>query len=345
MIPSLLSVFLDYQCNFYCGHCSVGSSPKTKFPMPKAVLEKGITEFSSIPSAKIVVFTGGEATLRWDMLKYGIKLAKEMGLLTRLVSNSWWARSIERAKEKLEELKEVGLDEFNTSYDAYHAQFVSLEYPLNAVQAALETGFKGRVALSVILDKERRWSADKVRAALAERLGVSPSTLGEWVKVIEDLPTPTGTGEELGTWEDGGIKTEVGCPEIVKTISLHPNGDVRACCGHAVFYTPHLTLGNLYRETLKEILSRAQKNIIYWWIHTRGPRGILKNLEVDGNYHSICHACQVLLTQHTSEMLAYVRENRETVLADIADPQNFKKYLEIIKKHREDLSKSLGIEL
>ena len=64
MIPSLFSVFLDYQCNFECAHCSVGSSPRSKFPMETGILEKFFDELPKIKSGRVVVFTGGEVTLK-----------------------------------------------------------------------------------------------------------------------------------------------------------------------------------------------------------------------------------------------------------------------------------------
>ena len=56
----------------------------------------------------MIVFTGGEATLRWKDLLEGIRYATELGFLTRLVTNAHWANREDMAQEKLLALIEAG---------------------------------------------------------------------------------------------------------------------------------------------------------------------------------------------------------------------------------------------
>src|SRR5579883_3034626 len=111
MIPILFSFFLDYQCNFECAHCSVGSNPRAKMPMKPEVFDSFFAQIRSVPSARILVFTGGETTLRLPQLLRGLTLAREAGLRTRVVSNAWWAKSEDEALTYLRRLKDHGLDE------------------------------------------------------------------------------------------------------------------------------------------------------------------------------------------------------------------------------------------
>ncbi len=345
MLPSLFSIFLDYKCNFWCNHCSVGSSPRTVMPMPRELLIKILTEMREVPSAKVVVFTGGEATLRKDLLLEGIALAKQGGYLTRVVSNGWWAQTPERARAMVRELQNAGLDELNTSYDDFHAPFASIECVINLVQAAMEAGL--RVGLGVIVDKDATWNAITVRSALCERLGMDIEELERRVAILDDYPTPAGTGEGLDVEGlDAGDKLNVGCNEAMKTISLHPNGMVKACCGHAMFYAHDLTIGNLYEEHLSDILKRSQQNLIYWWVHMLGPKRILDKLGVEGTYTSICHACQVLFTEHRQEMLEYLKEHRDEVLQnDILLGDNIKRISQVFVRRKDEiLSKMRMVE-
>lgn len=316
MLSSLFTIFLDYRCNFACQHCSVGSSPKTVYPMPRELLLQALVELREVPSAKVVVFTGGEPTLRKELLLEGLRWAKEGGFLTRVVTNAWWARTPERAASFVDELKAAGLDELNTSYDDFHAPFVGLDPIANAVRAALDADL--RVGMGVIVDENAVFNAKRVREELARRLDVTEAQLkSPKLAVLEDYPTPSGSGEGLDVSNlDAGDKLDMGCPEMMKTISIHPNGTVKACCGHVMFYEPDLTLGSLEDDPLPVIVERGLHNLLYWWIHMLGPKRILEKLGVEGTYTSICHACGVLLGEHREKLLDYLKHHRDEVLTD-----------------------------
>jgi len=312
MRPSLFSVFLDYWCNFECKHCSVGSSPTTIMPMPREILEKAFAGLAQVPSAKVVVFTGGEPTLRMEMLEEGIRMARERGLLARIVTNGWWASSPEKAHGVVARLRAAGLDEINTSYDDYHAPFMKFSRIVNLVRAALAHDL--RIGMGVILANDAVFDAAEIRARLAKGLEMPEDELKGRVHILEDRPTPTGNGKDL----DVSAMAEndhalIGCPQILSTVSLHPNGGVKACCGHAMFYAPDLTLGNLHDEPLPDILARSGHNLLYWWIHMAGPKKILREIGVEGNHPHICHACNDLLTTHRAKVLDHLEKNRNAI--------------------------------
>jgi MoaA/NifB/PqqE/SkfB family radical SAM enzyme len=312
MRPSLFSVFLDYWCNFECKHCSVGSSPKTIMPMPREILEKAFAGLAQVPTAQVVVFTGGEPTLRMEMLEEGIRMTKERGLLARVVTNGWWASSPEKAAEVVGRLRAAGLDEMNTSYDDFHAPFMKFSRIVNLVRASLAAGLQ--IGMGVILDNDATFDASEVRRRLAEGLDVAEDALKGRVHILEDRPTPTGNGKDLDVSRMAENEHAlVGCPQIMSTVSLHPNGGVKACCGHAMFYAPDLTLGNLNDEGLPEILDRTGKNLLYWWIHMAGPKKILHELGVEGNHPHMCHACNDLLTTHRGKLLEHLEKNKNTI--------------------------------
>ena len=315
MQASLFSVFLDYWCNFECKHCSVGSSPRTIMPMPREILERAFEGLKSVPSARVVVFTGGEPTLRLDMLLEGIRMAKERGLRARVVTNGWWASSPAKARDMVAKLKGAGLDEMNTSYDDFHEPFAKFNRIVNLVRAAREAALP--VGMGVIGDTQARWNAATVQAALAEGLGVAPEDLRDHVTVLDDCPAPTGTGSGIDVSSmDAGDKLDLGCSEVMKTVSIHPNGGVKACCGHAQFYAKDLTVGNLNDEPLDAILRRSQGNILYWWLHMAGPKRILERLGVTGQYSHTCHACNELLTTHRGKLMEYLARNKDDVMAN-----------------------------
>lgn len=315
MLATLFSVFLDYQCNFSCSHCSVGSNPHTKFPMARETLLNFFEQLKDIPTRKVVVFTGGEATIHKDLLLEGIRLSHAQGCRTRLVSNGWWAKSRRKAIDYVRVLKEAGLDELNTSYDDYHEPFIGIEKIAHLIHGALQNDLA--VGLGVIVDKAARWDQNRIAEALCSELSLTREELLARVTIVYDYPTPSGSGDQLDvSGLDAGAKLDLGCPEIIKTLSIHPNGGVKACCGHVMFYSKDLALGNLNEEPLAHIVARAQKNLLYWWVQMTGPKRILEKLGVRADYASICHACQDLLVNHRDELRAYLKEHPQEIFTD-----------------------------
>jgi hypothetical protein len=69
-----------------------------------------------------------------------------------------------------------------------------------------------------------------------------------------------------------------------------------------------------------------------------GPKRILEKLGVQGNYASICHACQVLLTQHREEMLEYIKTHRsEVLLDDIAFSDKLKSLSQVVVAQKDGM--------
>ncbi len=342
MIPGLLSVFLDYRCNFACQHCSVGSSPKTIFPMPDDVLDAALSGVADVPSLRVVVFTGGEPTMRKGVLLASIARAKELGVITRIVTNAWWASTPEKADRWVGELRDAGLDELSTSWDDFHAPFAQFECVVNAVRAALAAGI--RVALATINDRDATYSGATVRAAIADALETTVDEIDNLLFLVDDNPTPSGTAKDLDvSGMPNDSKLEIGCREVVHTLSVHPDGSVKACCGHEQFYAPDLTIGNLREETFAAIAARAQQNLLYWMIHSVGPKRMLEQLGVEGEYASICHACGVLLHEHRDELMDYLAANRDDVFVrDILFSDNVKRLAGVVARRKQEVLDTIG---
>ena len=193
MIPSLFSVFLDYQCNYSCQHCSVGSSPKTKLKMTDEVFDRFFEGLKEVKRVRCVVFTGGEATLHPELLLEGIRRSKALGVRTRIVSNAWWAKTPAAAVSFLEPFVDAGLDELNTSWDDYRLPFTTFDRIINVALAARE--MKLLMGIGVIREPGAQWDERRVKTELAQGLRVSECELDRNVAVVCDYPTPSGSGE------------------------------------------------------------------------------------------------------------------------------------------------------
>ena len=309
--------------------------------MPRDILERAFAGLKDVPSARVVVFTGGEPTLRMEMLLEGIRMTRERGLLCRVVTNGWWASSDEKADDMLAQLCAAGLDELNTSYDDFHEPFMRIGRIVRLVRAARKRNL--RVGMGVIGDATSTYNGAVIRQTLLTELGLSPQELDASVSLLDDGPAPTGSGSDLDVSAiDAADKLDIGCPEVLKTVSLHPNGTVKACCGHAMFYAPDLTVGNLLEEELPHILKRTQGNVLYWWLHMHGPKRILERLGVQGRYSHICHACNELLTTHRPALMAHLQEHKHDImLNDVLLSDNVRSAARLLVKRRGDLEADL----
>jgi MoaA/NifB/PqqE/SkfB family radical SAM enzyme len=285
--------------------------------MSQSTLDSALAQIEKTPNVKVLVFTGGEPTLKGVKLLNAIERGSKMGLVTRLVTNSWWATTQEKANECVNKLKNAGLTEINTSFDDYHAKFVSIGNICRFTKAALDNHLA--VAIATVVDSYSKIDSDFVKVKIGEYLGMTTDELMTKVVFMEDLPSLNGRGRKLGL--DSGrvpirndLRKESGCTSIIEDISIHPNGDVKVCCGHAMIESQDLTAGNLNSDSFKNILYKAQRNLGYWLIHSVGPTKLLTDIGVEGDYTNICHACGELLTNHHEDFVTYIRENKGNLI-------------------------------
>lgn len=317
MKVSTVSVFLDYKCNFACDHCSVGSSPETEFELPDTYLGQVFRQAPDLPNLKLFVFTGGEVTLHWETLLEAISRASALGYRTRIVTNGWWAYDMENARQTVQELVDAGLDELNTSYDDFHTDYVEVDRTVNLVEAALESDIKQTSVAMIVGNEDPEYDLDRMIELLDDRLDEHPDNYEDELTLLEDTAAPMGSGAQLDVSElSARNAVDSGCSDVMNTVSLHPDGTIKACCGHAQWYVPDLTIGSLDEDTLPEIVERAQHNLVYWLIHEVGPKPLLERLGYDNHHSGVCHACHDLLGNHREEFLEYVRENREQLVTE-----------------------------
>lgn len=295
MIPNSLSISLTYKCNFLCGHCSVESGPHRSEVLPRGLMVKAIEESVEVSSIRLVAFTGGEPTLFMGQLLEGIGLAHGRGFLTRLVTNAWWARTYEKAKEVVDRFREAGLDELNISYDRFHEPWLAMHggfnNVINAAKAAREAGITVVVAVLKLLDGPQP-EYGTVRARLAEA-GL------EDVMVMQDAPAVLGRAASLPKDSIPVYELpEVGCINSGSTLTVLPTGDVTYCCGHPIFSRGvawFYRLGNVAVDPIPRLVEKMRRNALVLALRYAGPVRMLKELGLEEKRFShICDACYLV---------------------------------------------------
>ena len=130
---------LTMQCNFECAHCITESSPRVRSALSDAEAERLIEDIPG--NSAHICFTGGETTLKLEMLLRGIRQARSLGLIPTIVTNGYWARDEKRTMAMLDKLATAGLIGICVSLDRFHLEFTGPENALRIARMSRDYGF------------------------------------------------------------------------------------------------------------------------------------------------------------------------------------------------------------
>jgi hypothetical protein len=229
----------------------------------------------ALGSVQAACFEGGEPFLYYGQLLEGVRLAKERGWRTEVISNAYWATSIEDALASLRPLAEAGLDDLLVTEDAHHGSGEEA-LPGNAAAAADHLG----IGSGTIGIREAAASVDAPSSAKGEAIkGGAVRFRGRAAsRLVSGLPRRP--WQELAT-----------CPheEIVSPIRVHidPLGYVHLCQG--------LVMGSLFRTPLPEMLAAhvPERHPVCGPLLSGGPAALARAyaLPHDDSYVDECHMC------------------------------------------------------
>lgn len=321
--PKTLAIMPTYQCPAACNDCASLSSPRVRTRLSFEIVHSAITEANELDFHN-VVFTGGEATLKWKELLAAISLADSYGFPTRLVTNAHWAQSHEIACNRLDELLDSGLTEINYSTGDEHVRFIPVQRVAYAVLAALsrnipvsvmiETRGDRRVSRETFLDLSE---LDALDSQEIEELNIIESP---WMPLdpftVESYP------EGMAVDRDN-LSQRTGCDNVLQTYTVQADGKIGACCGIGMRLIPELTVGNTEESGfLERAIEDAENDFLKLWIHYEGPERILAwasekdpRIEWEGMYAHRCQACARIYKDPTVRDV--IREHYEEVVADV----------------------------
>jgi MoaA/NifB/PqqE/SkfB family radical SAM enzyme len=114
-----LHLLLTYQCTFECDHCFVWGSPWQSGTLTLENIRHIVREAQDLGTITSMYFEGGEPFLYYATLLAGVRLAKDAGFEVGIVSNSYWATSVDDAIEWLRPFAGV-INDLSVSSDEYH---------------------------------------------------------------------------------------------------------------------------------------------------------------------------------------------------------------------------------
>lgn len=272
-----LHLLLTYGCTSSCDHCFVYGSPRSDQVFTIAQLQEIIRQARDVPSVKAFCFEGGEPFLYYAHLLEGVRLVRSAGYRCLIVTNSFWASSVEDAEVYLRPLADLGIADFSVSDDELHADPDSPNRARFARQAAENLGIPaGSICIEV------------PQALSSEARGGNPILGGNVVfkgravdTLTENLPTRPAASFTSCEQEDF---LDVG------RVHLDPLGWVHICQG--------VVAGNLWQKTLKQIIAEydPEKEPIIGPLSRGGPVELAKQYSIDvgERFVDACHMCFLL---------------------------------------------------
>lgn len=329
------TLFLSWKCNFTCSHCGFSCSPQRNEKMDIKSARSYIEEASTNPNLKMVAYSGGEPFLFYEELKELMSFSYNKGLRAGVVTNCFWSDSPSTAAGKLNELKELGLDEVITSIDDYHLEHVNINNVKNLIEAAISLRIRVGINILMTLDSQIRKDNLHEFLNLPEHLLKNPENA--WMR--ESSPIRVGRAKkhfEKSRLKQYGEIDLMGnpCHYVIRNTVVAPDGSTYACCGFggASEHGPSsITFGgNINKRGFNAILEGFKANLLLNIISSKGPYVLLKmaqetdpTLKIRTKFVSICDVCEEIssnlqlrniLKKLLNELSASVSSTTESIL-------------------------------
>jgi hypothetical protein len=293
LVPQQLTVLTTSQCTARCDHCSMSSGPLRKEALTFEDIRNAVDQLRKIEELSVVIFAGGEPTLLGEQLLDSIAYVSDLGLLTRLVTNASWARSENSALSKIKQFREAGLHELNISADDYHLPYVPFENVVRAWNASKGVGFKA-VVIANCRGPRSVITPSYIMDSLGEKLSTRYDEDGRGTPIAP--PAPDGT---VYTLSNANLQRLGRATVAVRSAALSPKNHLVACCGTEAEGNPILDFGSMGESTARELVDKADDNLIVNSIILFGPGFIKQYLNVRARdipfrprYASICELCE-----------------------------------------------------
>jgi len=296
---SNVGIMMTYKCTIACPHCIVQAGPSRTEEMDLESTFSWLDQIKAYRNGFVcgISLTGGEPFYNLPHLIKVADYSHQLGFITTVVSNAYWATTKEEALRVLSLCESIQMISIST--DLSHQKFIPIEYVKNAIWAAKKLNKIYNIAVATESENS------------PEYLNLIDNIL-EFVD-LESINTsiilPVGRAEkeidpELFKYSSSPAVSA--CPMASFPI-VFPNGKVIACIGPPITLpkTNPLYLGDLKTESISEIFDRAENNYVLHAVRTFGPKVLVKMLKEAGYEHllperyideAICDVCYKLFS-------------------------------------------------
>ncbi len=267
---------LSYRCTDECDHCFVWGSPNAGGTMTIAQIRDVLQQAKALGTVEIVYFEGGEPFLFYPIMIQGIRDAAALGFSIGIVTNSYWATSVEDAVEWLRPIADVGIADLSLSSDLFHGEERLTQAARNGAEAASRLGLPDSV-LSIEVPEgcvayPPRDKGEPITGGSVRFRGRAAARLTEGV--------PRRPWTEFTECPDEDFRDP-------GRVHVDAFGHVHICQG--------LLMGNLWQQPMSELIASysPEAHPIIGPLLQGGPAALVEryNLPHEEAYVDACHLC------------------------------------------------------
>ncbi|NIR87125.1 radical SAM protein [Candidatus Bathyarchaeota archaeon] len=285
-------LLLTYRCDAECDHCFVWGSPSATGVMTFKDALAILSEAKKLDTVNYISIEGGEPFLFYPIMIKAMREALKLGFHVELLSNCYWATSVEDAVEWLLPVAETGNTELSLSSDLFHADSWELEEVKNAVKAAKKLG----IPVGVLSVKDPRAKVPCPSEIEGAKVGLSELMYRGRAasKLLQDADKKSWIEFTKCPYED---------LENPERVHVDPYGHVHVCQG--------ISIGNALQQPFSEII-RAYDSLshpIIGLLVKGGPALLVREFDLPhGRFYAdgchLCYDCRLHLKSRFPSILA-----------------------------------------
>lgn len=271
-----IHILLSYKCIYECDHCFVYSSPNAEGTFSYRQICNLLDEAKKIGTIEWIYFEGGEPFLYYPLLMDSIKKAHEYGFKIGIVTNAYYADTVEEAERWLKPLCEYNVQDVSISDDNFHNEGGDDTPAKRAIKAAKKLGLSTG---SICIEEPKVLHSSSGRKKGEPVVGGDVLFKGRAVdKLAGDFPRVDWHEFDECPYED-----------LVAPGRVHVDayGNVHMCQG--------ISMGNMWKTPLSELVKSYNylNNAICKPIVEGGPAKMAEELKVEHEegYIDCCHLC------------------------------------------------------
>lgn len=289
------------QCNIRCGHC-VAADPSLKTASMDIDRAKDIIQEMARCHVTGISFTAGEPLLFFGDICKLVRICREKGIYSRIVTNGYWAKTREHADRVVSELMANGLSQLRLSYSRWHQQHIRRENTIHAALSCQKQGLDYFISFVTDFSKED----DSFEQFLRDQ-------------DVKFFPEPVIYFGRAGKFERQRVSTDYRPNVCPMNPYLSPELDVFACCDAADRFskTDFLYLGNLRNDSIDALFRKGETHALYHLIRTMGLTNIASYLGFKASdivQYRKCELCEALF--NSKENLRILTESASSDLAN-----------------------------
>jgi hypothetical protein len=303
-----LHLLLTYQCNYECDHCFVWGSPSQAGTMTLAQISDIYRQAQQVGTVEWIYLEGGEPFLYYPIMVQAAQEAAALGFRVGVLSNAYWASTVEDAVEWLRPLAGL-VQDLSISTDLFHYDEVMSAHARVALAAAGQLGIPADTIICEVPEGAPGYPAQskgepvesgsimfKGRAAVSLVEGIARRPWREFTECPHERLDDPGR------------------------VHVDHLGHLHLCQG--------VTMGNLFEQPLVDVVAAydPKGHPIVGPLLAGGPAALVERYDVphEEAYVDVCHLCYLareMLRERFPEVLApgqmYGEGNTKCAVRDV----------------------------